>query len=368
MILLYLICFLLGVCVSIVVIRKPIVIRFKVNSLDWCMPILVMFVMFSIAFILETALNDIVQMHVKSDEEIVRIICKLIDGGIIVPFISYILSWAFGRLVEKMDLDISEAYSEVLSKITFSVIILVHCFCFFLVIHNEYSIDDASVQSMINRIVIWSISVVGIWMSIGDNCEGRIQRYKNELKDSKKVFKGSEATSYYVIFGLFLFFVSAVYILSYMNIEESVFILEIIMNVIWYFAIGSMLILFGAIWFTKPSKKRSDKILKRLIKRYNHKEETVLGVKKRYENVSFCITKDNEQFKIKIFDRPVIYIGKEEEIENLFGEKSYSIEQIEYGLMRDVLEKVVKDRNEYIRIAFEECRNSKRKELEKCDC
>lgn len=258
-----LISLLLGIGASIYLFKKPIEVRYKYHKEDWIIPISFALFSYLCAFILEYIIVLIAINVIDDSNKIGYLIIRLLDNGILVPFICFFLSKMFKIIVNKLELNYSKTYSSSVTKVCFSVIIIAMGIKLisFIIVENE-SID---IDYSINRVMIWLATVIGSWIG-----------FEDDQNDNKKAFRENfkkDALKEKIIFWwpiIFILCITSIIVLF----SDLIFKNKIIVNVIFIGLLTIMIAFLTGILVLKfrfnPTEKSSIKKYNKLVEEYEN--------------------------------------------------------------------------------------------------
>ncbi len=347
-------CFLVGVVLSVVGFTRPIVIKFSYVKFMWTEAVLVAFSSFLCAFLFEYVV--LTKLAVTLDEYTgtfaITMLKSALSNGFLIPFFSALISLLFGFVVESLNLDYHKLYSKLVAKVCFSAIIFPASFKMLFILYKEYSAHGGEINNQIlNRIIIWLITAVGIWFGFGCKCDGRINAENKKRMDCKNDISIKEYLGFWVpivislvVCVLCLFFMDSIYIATF----AQKFTIPITAS----FSLGFLITVFVLKAFLNPgewlskinfySKFRTSQIKKNKKFRFG-KMRCELGVD------SLHIEKTNVQ-----------YPGHEDDKEfiKIFGEDNIDYNNGKDEILKKLLERREKQ-NKYIADAFKGSRNEK---------
>lgn len=108
-----------------------------------------------------------------------------------------------------------------------------------------------------------------------------------------------------------------------------------------------------------PSERRSNRKLAKAISQVNDKEI----VKGRYMTIQYSLINQESQMYLLIHERPVIWVGHEEEISNCFGELKEPVEKFNYEECKEYMAKLRANRGECVRKGYTSCEEDVKKQL-----
>lgn len=342
--------------------RKGIIIEFKYSIVDWIAPITIAIMGFFFIFFLEIWLGAMIvekigeciaNMDMTTDLDkifryVVFIIQKAFDNGLLIPVLSVWLSHRFEKTVEDFSLDYTDFYSETVSKVCFSIIVSTVCIKNFIILFPNYE----DVSFLINRVLMWLITVIGTWAGFGFKCEGRIQKEKKKIRKSKFVSKDGKKSWIVIIATLIIMMIL---ILCPNNVFENT---NFITTVCWIsgtiMGVG-LTCLYILTRIFQPSKKQSIKAFRQAEKAYNKKK----SISKRFGRMSYRMNNG----KLEINKVNITYDSHESDDDfiRLFGE-----DRITFSSPKDALEHLkdkYDDQEKYIWDAFEKCAEERAKNM-----
>lgn len=344
----------IGVGLCIYGSRRTLIIRFSYSPLDWYEPILLTSVAFVIAFALEYSLSSFLIGLLPKQSEIAFLISRFIDSGLFVPFLSAGLSCLFAKMVESLNLDYLDEYTNTVSKVCFTVIVLAFCIIGAQKTITLYDKTSKELVSILNRIFMWMVTVIGTWIGFGFQCEGRIQKMNKLRKKTKRTIDIKSLVVFWLPIvaplGLFII-ILLISFNDYINI----------MNYFSYFLFAFAAYLIGGIGAliickrnTNPSIEMSEKIfLKNVIK--NNK-----GVKTSSNFGRMKYELEGTLLRIKKVN--VSYPGHEEdpEFKELFDEAVLNVDTDDYESTLCLLKERSRKQKEYIEKGFSDCIEEKK--------
>lgn len=173
-----------GIGFSIYGQKSKIVIKFKISWSDWVAPILFAFLLYMIVFAAEIIVSKVLICLLAYLEEsynlhiffiyAITLLVRFLDNGALILFTGVLLSWLFGKMIKKANLDYVDYYSDKISKICFTVIIISVSIALIRITLPEALSDDGDALFFLNRVVMWVLSIFGSWIGFGYGCKGRI--------------------------------------------------------------------------------------------------------------------------------------------------------------------------------------------------
>ncbi len=343
----------IGVGICIYGSKRILIIRFAYSPLDWFEPILLAFVAFICVFVLEFSLSTALIDLLPKQSQIIFLASRFIDSGFFVPFLSAGLSWLFAKLVESFNLDYLDEYTNAVSKVCFTVIVL--SFCIIMVKKTCTLYDETSKEliSILNRIFMWIVTVIGTWIGFGFQCEGRIQKMNKLRAKTKRIIDIKSLVVFWLPIVVPLCLCVVILHITYND--------YIIINNYSYFFLAFLGYFIGGIGAlivckrnTNPSIERSEKIfIKNVIK--NNK-----GIK---TSSNFCRMKyELEGTTLRIKKVKVSYPGHEEDprFKELFDEMVLSVDTDHYEDVLCQLKERSKKQKKYIEEGFSACIEEKK--------
>ena len=334
--------------------KKALVIRFAYSPVDWFQPILLTFVAFVIAFVLEFLLSSVLIVLLPKQYEIAFLTSRFIDSGLLVPFFSAGLSWMFARMVENFNLDYLDEYTNVVSKVCFSVIVLSFCI---IMAQKSCDIFDKTSQeliSILNRIFMWVITVIGTWIGFGFKCEGRIQKMNKLRKKTKSTIDLKTLIKFWLPIIIPLCLCIGILIVSFNEYINIMSFLLYYLFALFACMIGGIGALIKCKMNTNPSIELSEKIFLKNVRKNN------IGIK---TSSNFCRMKyELEGTTLRIKKVNVSYPGHEEdsEFKELFDEVVFDVDTDDYDSTLCLLKERSKKQKAYIEKGFSDCIEEKK--------
>ena len=339
--------------------HKPIKIELKISPLDSFLNAFAMFWIITMVMVLELSINDWQLVRFQTSDWPLRFLSRAIDGGLLVVIVLLITSILFGKVVIAFNLDLCSGYSINAFKVYYSLAIVVNCIWFIAMVYPDIVKDDPEVQSILNRVVIWILNVVGTWVGIGFRCEGRISEELKNIKKSKEKKNAKEILVYSIPF-VIAFAINGLLLL--VQTLDFQWMKELFSSFYWIIMSG----LFGMgvsvwilIYIKYPSERRSNRKLAKAISQVNDKEV----VKGRYMKIQYSLVNQEAQMYLLIHEQPVIWVGHEEEISNYFRERKEPVEKFNYEECKEYLAKLSEDRRECVRKGYISCEENVKKQL-----
>ena len=346
--------FAVAIGLNIYGVKRSIEIKFSYSWDSWVNPILLSFAGVCCVFLLECILSNFLLNNFKFESIIGKFAKLFIANGLGILIFSVILSRIFEIMVEKLNLDYFEFYSDLIAKVCFSVLVLAVCFAFM------YKLKDMEVnyEFWMNRVWMWLITVLGTWFGFGFGCKGRIERENKirrnlfELNVKKNIIKFWIPIIWPLIVCILILFLICV------CDEETIIVFEKYILYVTLIFVSVGLITLGVCRSVyNPSEDKSKNNFYKLINK-SKKNKIVY----KYFGRNRCHI---ENGFLNIDEISIIYPGHEndEDFVNLFGKiDDYEINTSNYDETLDFLKKRNENQNEYIKKAYESCIENLRKE------
>lgn len=346
----------IGIVVTLKSCTRPIEIKMSYLPLEWPVPILSVFLFFAVLYFVDIVISILIVGKIDNSLQVYILLKIILENGLFVPFICVILSRTFELLVEGFNLDLLDGYDVIISKICLSIIVLFWSVFILGLYWTDLTQMNEVVTFIVNRTLVWILTVIGMPFSLGFRCNGRIAEDNKLRERSKKVFDCKGFVNLWV--PIIISLLSCGLLLGGMFFFEE----KIEKYEGYYIAIATSF--FIAVFITmkilnnknNPSMNNSKRRFYRFIRDYKTKKNLIgkFG-RNRYhiENNMLCI----EPINIK-------YAGheNEEEFIELFGAKQKVFKPDDYDGMLDYLENRAKKQHSYINDAFENCiEDAKRK-------
>ena len=334
---------------------EVLVIKFKYVEINWIISVLLAFAMVLVGFLIEWIFSIVLLGILNKQFFWQEVFMRFIENGIFIPFLSTFISVGFGFIIEHYNLDYLKLYSKKTSKVVFSVMVTMFCIAMFMTVLSIYNKDDQMVSFLLNRIFMWLLTILGTWIGFGVGCKGRVEKNLEMEKTYKRNVSWKEEISYWwpIALGLVLCGIILNLTFSKIWIILQSYLFSILLS--FLFVAFLTIILYYQVKF--PSETRCVKNYWKAVKAYKN-----VGVGKgQYHKIRFVM-----KGKQLILDKIAVeYDGhqNDEEFIELFGKKNIPLnddfdEMLEYLRKRDDLQ------DQYIKKAFEECVQEKKKEAE----
>ena len=349
----------IGCLIGTQLYNRPTKIEFKVSPYANFLCGVAMFTIIFMIMMFELLLDLWVLQEFQSDDWRSRLLCMLIDGGILIAIALPVLSKVFAGWIKGFNLDLCNEYNSDVIKKYYSCSILFDCIWLLILFWNELRSDNLEVHVVISRVLIWIISVMGTWAGIGFKCEGRIDDEVKNYHISKNEIDCKYVLEYIrplIIGFIFICFFSMGVILE---IEFMKWLLWGIYSIVMSGMVGMFI---AVLWLNHKecySERRSKKELARAIKKISS-EHCVQGY---YKTIQYALVNGKNEKYILIYEKNVIWDKHENEVEGYFGRRQERVEVFDYMRCSHYLENLWKSRREFIRKGFELCENEVKDQL-----
>ena len=328
--------------------KRKIEIKDRYHQEDWMFVLTFAMVTFIFTFIGEFIFVNLLKYYFHRDGKLSFLIMGLLDNGVLVPFICLLLSKIFKWRVKKHELNYTSYYSHNVTKVIFSVIIIVMCIKLLWIELNNYDIE--TIDASVNRIIIWISTVIGTWIGF-ENDSFKETKLDNIEKYSKKVIK------FWKPIILFLLLFSIIILFTDKIFKNEIAFICIIIS---YFIIIITLVLDYLIMFyyKYPNEKISEKRFHRLVEEYKGSSDK--SRKERFGHMQYWF--DNGQIFIERVK--VKYEGHENDAEfrRLFYRRRKKIK--DFGSVLEFLKERNEEQISYIKAEKEKCKQKRLKNLE----
>lgn len=343
-----LILMMLGYIITNRYLMKPVKIEFTISPFQIFLYGFIVFFCISMLMVVELLFCDLVQNYVSSQNSILNILVSLINNGLIIAVSLPIMSKFFGKCAKDINLDLCGAYSAKFVKIYYSLSIVANCILL-LILHDKTLYEGIDNNMILNRVIVWVISVLGTWWGIGYRCEGRVYEELANIINSKSQ-GGKNKKQIIIPMGLAFVLNCIVLIIWQLNSRMASHLFICVYTGIFLVIMGALVSVFryNKKYFT--NKKKSKKKLSRAIRKLND----CSFISARYENVSYILERVEDKNFIQIQGREVTWDGHENEVEKLYGK----MEKIEFSKNEDceeLLEQMGEKRRNFMRDARLKC-------------
>lgn len=324
--------------------REPVKIEFRPTILDWTFLSNAMFSVILLAFPGEIAISNLLVDYSKKNGS--NFIISIVDAGVMVIVFKLIIFAIYKYLITSSDLDINKEFDEMTFKIYFTVYIMVNVVL--------YSLGDEVPHIIYNRIILWILAVVDLWIGTDYFCGGRINRDKKKIKHT--ISEDRDAKKKYwltIVLSIIIVFAIVPVVLFFRNSEiYDVIIRELLLNCT--IMLSSMIMMMR---IHIPSKFISEKRMYYNISTYIREGKCKLS---GYRSIKYQM----QEGKLLVYNREIIYPGHDEEIKELKMEYviNSKVDESEVEKIAGIIRKQYEKQRLYIQESNEECKNKARKE------
>ena len=336
--------FILGIALSIYGVKRKIEIKFSYSKVAWIEPVMGAVLSFLIAFIIELIVGWYFNNSFNSDKYQMFLVKKFFENGLLIPILSIGISFVFEKNVESLNLDYSDLYTDKVSKLVFSVIIILSCIKIVMIAKFSYGMEY---EFVINRVLMWLLTVIGTWIGFGFNCEGRIEKENKIRRRIRRNVNAKERLSFWFPVILSLFIGVIIFFLSD-NVLCDKKIIRLSLIFACSFLISGLITLAISTRLYKPSEKASIKDFYKAFNAYKNNKQ----IEKHFGLMSYSITNENNLL-IKSVDIKYPNHEEDKEFKRLFGEEQHFFGSIDEA--RNYLIVRNKEQTEFIRKAFDKC-------------
>ena len=300
---------LLGIGLISYILLNPIEIKPSYSVLDWVIPIAGIILAFLVLFIIEIGIANSVEG--LKDNKNCYIVYLFLYNGILIPFFALIISRIFMFSVKRLKLDRSDLFSPQVGKVCILMTLPL------IIIRMLIIVFDSANEFIINRLIMWVITIMGIW--VGFNFEENIHRNKERF-NLLKIIRDKKTLHFWLPIILIVF----VLIILVYTIDTT-FVNNAFIISIPSFMISSILMCMLYKKMYNPSEKDS---IKKLNKVYNEYEQNNHISSKTNFGWMVYYLKDKRIYLEKIY---IKYDGHEEEKEfkDLFDSYDFEFESYE---------------------------------------
>jgi hypothetical protein len=349
----------IGGTIGVILFHKPIKIEFKIFFIDSFLCAFGMFFVMPMVMVLEFSINCWNTLCFKPTNWWLILLSSAIDGGLLIAIALPLLSVLFSKWIMKLNLDLCIGYSINAVKIYYSAVIVANCIWFLIWAGFDVADNSLKMQSIVNRIIIWMLNVVGTWAGIGFHCEGRISEELKNIKKSKEKKNAKEILLYSIPF-VIAFIVNCLLLL--VQLLDVKWILKIF-QLIYCVVLSGMFTMLVLVWIIKcieyPSEKRSNRKLAKAISKINEKKI----INERYQTIQYALINEKYKKYLLICERDVIWVGHEEEVCSYFGERKEPVETFDYEECKKYLIELLGERREFVKKGYVLCKEDMIKQL-----
>ena len=331
--------------------KTPLTIKFSYMPLDWFIPILSSIPCVMLSFAIEYIISEVIAPINVDKTSLPYVFIRAYENGLFIPLLGVVVSWLFYNSVRSLHLQYLPHYSDTVPKVCFTVIVLTFCVVLKIGVLDKYQSSDAEYDLMLNRILMWALTVLGTWVGFGFGCKSQEEKVNEIIQDSNEEVTFTEKLKFWApIVGALVISVLIMFV-SISSILDEFFV------VLFSFALSFLV--FGSITLTiimrkkNPSKSRSAKLF---VQAKSSHRKTGLG-EGQFGELFYSLDKD----KLIIKPRIVIYEGHQDddEFKKLFCEDSIQLGETEdkyEDAWRALNEKLTEQEN-YIKRKLEACVN-----------
>ena len=348
-----------GVGIGTVLFHKPVKIEFKISPMDIFMYAFGMFFIITMVMAIELSINQWNLHCFNPSDWWWKLLRRAIDGGLLVALALPLMSVLFGKWIIGYNIDLCKGYSINAVKIYYSIAIVANCIWFLAMAGSDIINDNPEAQSILNRVIIWLLSVGGTWAGIGFHCEGRITEELKNIKRSKEKKTAKEILVYSIPFAI-AFVVNCLLLLVQTFDIKS---MQVVFFSVYCIVMSGLIGMLVSVWILKyieyPSERRSNRQLAKAISQVDEKEV----VKGRYQTIQYSLINQKSQKCLLIHERTVKWLGHEGEVSGCFGERKEPVEKFDYEECKKYLAKLREERRECIQKGYISCEEDVIKQL-----
>lgn len=352
----------LGLLMAYKIFNEPTKIEFEIFWGNWVITVLVGFSLITAVIPLEMLLCYSFVQAFPPQTPIYYLLLEFLKAGVLVPLFCCIISCVFEWMVEKFDLDLHALYNGKILKAFFSWVVLLNCIGYLVFVWPQLMSGSVEIDYLVNRLIMWTLTVVGTWVGIGFHASGRITQEIRNREESKKVIDRVDVIKYLMPFVASMIVLTLLFIvfalLYRIGVDEEIVLWLFIF--MWLFISGFGISAFLCICHFCPSEKRSNKKLSRAMKMIHRRT----CVTRYYENVKYALKSENDQKYLNIYSRDVLCEGNEKEVHELFDKQCIEFDEFDYDEIKKLLHDLHKRRGEFIHRESENCRENVIKQLQ----
>ena len=339
----------LGIMAGIFVCRygavKTLKIEFEYSPLNWVLVVLIALASVLLAFLFDLTFSLWICNIIGAQDGFLHVLKKFLENGLLIPLLSAIVSYVFAKKIESLNMQYLRLYSVTVPKVCFSVLVVSFCLVVWFFIIPKDAEGDAQVEFLINRILMWLLTVLGTWVGFGFACGGSLEKDNKLISDNNKGVFGKEKLKFWIPIILALLLCD---VFIFVSVTEIFGTVEILVAAFGFAFLTSGLI---SAYLIKrkinPSHRRS---LKLFLKARNNLEKGIPALG-QYGKVEYELF-DKE---LKIKPRTVIYEGhqNDDDFKNLFAGPTIEFSDFNEALKK--LKELNKAQRDYIQKGFDDC-------------
>lgn len=358
----FLLCFIgviSGIALCVYSIRTPIVIKFSYSWSTWAEPIFIGFSLLLLAFVLEYIFSSAI-IQISDEQTLIGFwLHVLFENGLLIPFLCAGLSFIFEKMIERLNIDYFEYYSDFIAKVCFTVLDVASCISMLIMAQKANVPLGRDYYFFACRVVMWFLTAVGIWIGFGFGCKGRIEQENNKrnrllVKRSKNEWvKFAIPVAWPLLVCLILLAIICCFDVQEVIRYENFFFVFLLV-----FVVTGFVTMFICKRIYNPNEQRSTDDFYILVEKYRNGK----SISKRFGRNKYHIEGD----MLIIEKINIHYPGheQEEKFVELFNEKSINIDYGNLDSMLNFLKKRRDEQSNYIMAGYKNCvEEQKRKRL-----
>lgn len=337
---------------------RTLKIEFEYSPLNWILVTFFALLSVLLAFVLDLVFSQWICNLIGEKSGYLHLIKKFLENGLLIPFLSALVSYLFKIKVESLHMQYLKLYSETVPKVCFSVLVVSFCIVvqFLIIPHSEG--NQAQVEFWLNRILMWIITVIGTWVGFGFACKESTEIDNQLIRDNNNGIFWREKIKFWIPILAALMFCD---VILFVAASKLAGVFAVIVTVFAFaFLVSGLLSAFFIKRKINPSPRRS---LKLFLKARNNLGEGI-PANGQYGRVQYELF-ENE---LRIKPREVIYEGHQDDeaFKALFGGPTIKFNDFREAFEK--LEELDKAQKEYIQKGFDDCveieRKKKREKIE----
>lgn len=177
-----------GIIIGLHEIKKPVRLTEKNSNITRFIVISILFFSTSVIIGFSLFINLVCNKKRVDEVGINMVLLRIIFSGILIPIIAYIQSRVFEKNIESYNLDLDKNYDKRTFKLIYSTAIISSLIVIYSIIVRS-GLEEKMTQEwtvVIDWILVWVALLFGIWVEIGNVCDGRPITEKGTIAKEKE--------------------------------------------------------------------------------------------------------------------------------------------------------------------------------------